>query len=59
MTAQQDRHSRHPQERGSTSERQKPQLLETLQDMEQQLRRHPPLEDLGPLFGPEAQGRPS
>ena len=54
MTAQQDRHSRHPQERGATSERQKPQLLETLQDMEQQLRLHPPLEDLGPLFGPEA-----
>jgi hypothetical protein len=59
MTAQQDRYTRHPQERVATNERQKPQLLGTLQDMEQQLRRHPHLEDLGPLFGPEAQGRPS
>jgi hypothetical protein len=27
--------------------------------MQERLRRHSPLEDLGPLFGPEAQGRRS
>lgn len=33
-------------------------LAPILKDMEQQLRRHSALEDLGPLFAPEAQGHP-
>ncbi len=32
-------------------------LRGTLRQMEERLRRHSALEDLGPLFGPEAQGR--
>ena len=32
-------------------------LPSTLRQMEEQLLRHSALEDLGPLFGPEAQGR--
>jgi hypothetical protein len=32
-------------------------LDKTLRAMEQQLRQHSALEDLGPLFGPEAQGQ--
>lgn len=33
------------------------QLGDSLRAMERQLRQHSALEDLGPLFGPEAQGR--
>jgi hypothetical protein len=32
-------------------------LDKTLRAMEQKLRQHSALEDLGPLFGPEAQGQ--
>ncbi|MFQ6539105.1 MULTISPECIES: hypothetical protein [Aphanothece] len=32
-------------------------LQGTLETMRRRLRSHSPLEDLGPLFGPEAQGR--
>jgi len=38
-------------------QRRQADLTATLRGMEQRLRRHSPLEDLGPLFGPEAQGR--
>ncbi|WP_254968905.1 hypothetical protein [Cyanobium sp. CH-040] len=40
-----------------TRQRQPRNLTATLQAMEQQLRRHSALEDLGPLFGAEPQGR--
>ncbi|MGB5133896.1 MAG: hypothetical protein WBN89_01830 [Prochlorococcaceae cyanobacterium] len=45
-----DDSNRDPQQR-------RPDLSTTLRGMEQRLRRHSALEDLGPLFGPEAQGR--
>lgn len=43
-------------ETGPAAQRQRRNLAATLQGMEQQLRRHSALEDLGPLFGPPAPG---
>ncbi len=40
----------------TTPPRQGPSLEGALHEMEVQLRQHSALEELGPLFGPEAQG---
>lgn len=41
------------------SPRRRPPLARVLRDLEAQLQSHSDLEDLGPLFAPEAQGRES
>jgi hypothetical protein len=56
MAAQRDT-GMQPGGENTAKPRQKPDLREALSDMQERLRRHSALEDLGPLFGPEAQGR--
>jgi hypothetical protein len=57
MADQRDTRGVAPHEGEPTAPTEAPHLKKTLQGMEQELRRHSALEDLGPLFGREAQGK--
>lgn len=56
MAEPQDGRPDQPGDAGTTNPRKKHNLQDALREMNEDLRRHSALEDLGPLFGPEAQG---
>lgn len=59
MADQQNTSRQMPTNVGRANVKTKRTLQDALAGMEEQLRRHSALEDLGPLFGPKAQGRQS
>ena len=59
MADQQNTSRQMPTNVGRANVTTKRTLQDALAGMEEQLRQHSALEDLGPLFGPKAQGRQS
>lgn len=57
MAEPQDGRPDQPGDAGRTNPRKTHNLQDALREMNEDLRRHSALEDLGPLFGPQAQGR--